>query len=148
MVRLFGLLCLLGAALCFLLGDAYADHQHLDGAAHVGKLQANTAHPMGKGHSAHTDATGKITHMTLKGQKHAKVFGARQQKHKDGQKVLADLEIISADSLIGRELSAEQAAQGGSAFIGFGFGAGNGDYAIFWFPASYVAPSVQVNIVF
>jgi hypothetical protein len=147
MVRSFGLLCLLGAALFFALGEGYAAHQHLDGAAHVGKLQPNTAHAMGKGHSAHTDGAGKITHMTRNGQKHSKVFGAKQQKHKNGQKVLADLEIVRADGLIGQEFSAEQAAQGGILFVGFAFDIGNGDFVIFWFPMNLVVSGIQVVII-
>jgi hypothetical protein len=107
MVRSFYLSCLFCGTLCFVIGDAVADHEHYDGPAHHGKLKPNTKHPMGNDHHAHTDGNGKVTHMSRNGQKHAKVFGAKQQKHKDGRKVFAGLEVAPAERLSGQESTPE-----------------------------------------
>lgn len=147
MVRSICLMCLLGAAACFMFGQAFANHEHYDGGAHVGKLQPNTMHPMGQGHHAHTDGSGKIMHMSRNGQRHAKVFGAKAQKHQNGRKVIAGMEIVSGDELKGQEVDPEECGGANIVFIGFAFDLGNNNYAIFWFPVNFVVPNIQINII-
>jgi hypothetical protein len=155
MFRSLRLLSLFGAAALFLAGAALANHDHYDGAKHVGKLQANTMHPMGKGYHAHTDGNAKISHMSRNGQKHVKVVASKKQHHQDGRRVSVDGqgETVSLAELQSLENAAVQLPAGdpvqlvGFTFVGFAFDLGNGFYTIFWFPVSYVVPNIQVNLV-